>query len=287
MLKNAVSIALLVLLVISVFSAAFQIKPARAATITVPDDFPTIQQAIDASNEGDAVFVKPGIYYEHVFLNKNISLIGSGWLTTIIDGGGEPFKVVQISSYISASISGFTIRNTSYWGLDFGYDYLYGCPPGRRVIVTENAFIRCYFGIWPNESQCFTIYHNSFINNTYNAYCESPFSPVPLKMIWNNSCEGNYWGSFYNGTDMDKDGVGDTPYLSSAHDFYPLMSPYIQGDINHNSIVDILDGILLARAYASSPPKANWNPHCDLDENSEVDIYDALLLAEHFHEHYP
>jgi hypothetical protein len=32
--------------------------------ITVPDHFPTIQQAIVASNDGDTVFVRSGTYHE-------------------------------------------------------------------------------------------------------------------------------------------------------------------------------------------------------------------------------
>jgi hypothetical protein len=38
---------------------------------------------------------------------------------------------------------------------------------------------------------------------------------------------GNFW-SDYNGTDINKDGVGDTPYIIGADniDHYPLMTPY-------------------------------------------------------------
>lgn len=250
--------------------------------ITVPDEFPTIQQAVDAVDDGDTVFVKSGIYYEHVWINKNIALVGADWTTTIIDGNGSSSPVVSISYQVSANVSGFTIRNATSWGLNFG---TWARTSALPRVVTEVTFVNCFIGLWVNGSECFTIYHNSFLNCTYNARGAQRTNST--NQAWNNSCEGNYWGPNYNGTDADKDGVGDTPYLnmSVCWDFYPLMNPYIRGDINHDAIVDIFDGILLGAAYGKSPSDAHWNPHCDLNEDHQVDIFDALLLADHFNQH--
>ena len=40
-------------------------------------DFISIQDAINYSNDGDTIFVSDGSYYEHLFINKSISLKGS------------------------------------------------------------------------------------------------------------------------------------------------------------------------------------------------------------------
>ena len=75
----------------------------------VPYDFPTIQQAVNAANPGDTVFVYTGIYYENVMIDKSITLIGESKETTIINGNGNGDVVYVSASQVS--ISGFTIKN--------------------------------------------------------------------------------------------------------------------------------------------------------------------------------
>lgn len=54
----------------------------------IPEDYPTIQEGINAANPGDIIFVSSDTYYEHVIVNKTVSLMGEGKETTIIDGNG-------------------------------------------------------------------------------------------------------------------------------------------------------------------------------------------------------
>lgn len=94
---------------------------ARAATILVPDDYSTIQQAIDAASPGDTIHVRPGTYPEALSLYKSITLQALSFNpedptqnTSIIDSG--PSNIVS-TIFIPAGVSpmpairGFVIRH--------------------------------------------------------------------------------------------------------------------------------------------------------------------------------
>jgi nitrous oxidase accessory protein len=63
-------------------------QPAKtdATTIVVPDDYSRVQEAIDAANDGDTVFVKKGIYQEPTLeINKSLSIIGENVYNTTLN----------------------------------------------------------------------------------------------------------------------------------------------------------------------------------------------------------
>jgi len=160
-----------------------------------------------------------------------------------------------------------TIRGNSWYGIGLYYSL--------NNDVYKNLVTNNYVGITLFDSSDNLIVHNNFINNTEQIYSEFSIN------AWDNGCEGNYW-SDYNGTDLNGDGIGDTfvPWLNV--DYYPLMSPYVAGDINHDAIVDIFDAIIMSTAFGSTPQVPHWNPHCDLHEDNQIDIFDAIILAGNF-----
>lgn len=112
LLKGIVSwLVLILLLVFSLLALASNVPVVRAkpTIITVPDDYPTIQKAIDAANEGATIFVRNGTYSENVVLNKpNLTLIGEDKHTTVIDGNGESVVSLEVNN---TKIKGFTLQN--------------------------------------------------------------------------------------------------------------------------------------------------------------------------------
>lgn len=87
----------------------------KFSILRVPQDFETIQEAINNSTAGDTIFVSSGLFYERVIVNKTVSLMGEDRQTTIVDGsnGGT---VIQVTAS-NVRISGFKLQNSGWkWG---------------------------------------------------------------------------------------------------------------------------------------------------------------------------
>jgi hypothetical protein len=107
------------LLLVSV--ALIAAVPAAAIELRVPQEFATIQAAIDAAVLGDVVRVAPGVYVESLTISsKRVELVSEFVFSgdpadidaTVIDGAGGASVISVLSPAGSElSIRGFTIRN--------------------------------------------------------------------------------------------------------------------------------------------------------------------------------
>lgn len=95
--------------------------PASASIINVPDEYQTIQEGINASEDGDTVLVAPGVYAGTgnvgiTTAGKAIVVMGGqGAVNTVIDGEGSysGFNITNSEDWATV-IEGFTIRNITY-----------------------------------------------------------------------------------------------------------------------------------------------------------------------------
>jgi len=101
---NPRSFAVLLVILLSFSTLAILNVKGQTRTITVPDDYSTIQEAINNASDGDTVYVRSGVYIENPIINKTINLIGENKETTIIDVTAG-LKIQQ--GHIT--ITGFTI----------------------------------------------------------------------------------------------------------------------------------------------------------------------------------
>ncbi len=102
----------------------FASGPAQAATINVPDDYPTIQDAVDTATSGDQIRVGPGEWCGAV-IDKRLDLFGEGGATII--GCDEPFLAPRTELRIgfvlaSSNASGTTIRHFVFDGAGVSND---------------------------------------------------------------------------------------------------------------------------------------------------------------------
>jgi len=95
---------------------------AQAATWTVATDgsgdFDTIQGAIDAAADGDAIHLSAEVYYEPFdFLGKSVDIVGKGFDQTWIDGLGDYDQMITATQGEDIGLFGFGLTNAFHHGL--------------------------------------------------------------------------------------------------------------------------------------------------------------------------
>jgi len=170
----------LTLLLVGMLTSAFsvQLVKTQPKTIIVPDNYPTIQKAINNANDGDTIFVRNGTYYENIVVNKTASLIGESRDTTIIDGN-HIGTVVNITAR-QATVTNFTIRNS---GLKSLIDSGIGLYYANNCNVTQNKIINNNIGIKLTQSSHNILSGNEIADNKDNG--------VYIDKSLNNLISGN------------------------------------------------------------------------------------------------
>jgi parallel beta-helix repeat protein len=133
-----------------------------------------------------------------------------------------------------------TITSNTLYGIYNNYD-------SNENIFSNNLFSQDNYALRIKGSQKNTVYNNCFINNTWGVYfcCGAADNTAyhnvfklsksanihedqNLQNHFNITHEGGNYYDNYNGTDLNNDGFGDTPYIvegSSRTDTKPLMNP--------------------------------------------------------------
>lgn len=177
-------------------------------------DYDKIQGAIDNADEGDTIRVWEGTYYEHILVNKTVSLEGNGSEETTIDGA-ERDNVVSITSNW-ANFNGFRVRGSQgpFAGIYIEsnnnnifnnncsnyYTGIYLLDSSNCTITNNTCEKNDNLGIYLRDSKDCTIENNFCLLNRFGIYIVSSSHCK----ITNNTCLSNsedgigVWYSDYN-----------------------------------------------------------------------------------------
>lgn len=149
-------VMLIVLCSVVVSVSAAAATEAESRTVVVPDDYLSIQEAVDSAADGDVVLVKHGTYNGSVAINKQITLIGEDKTGTIIQGDWSLGGTVVLVEYDDVVVEKLTLKAA--------YD---AGPHGRGVHLlnvkgckVSDCNFATYVGVWLYEASDNTVENN-------------------------------------------------------------------------------------------------------------------------------
>jgi len=219
--------------------------------VRVPEDYPRIQEAINAATPEATIIIAAGTYYESVVIDKPLTIIGLPGSSTEFQGGGSGIAITLPPGASGTIITGIVVTN---WDQGIFFANSSNCKvygnimslmdesgivlEGKNAannIIYKNVFQGNNIAINLTKSSANNvIFHNNFIANTIPVYV----SPGVYVNIWDNDYPsgGNYWGGY---SDVDlrsgpyqnitgSDGIWDHSYVIDANnkDRYPLVKPF-------------------------------------------------------------
>ncbi|MHC4945154.1 MAG: right-handed parallel beta-helix repeat-containing protein [Planctomycetota bacterium] len=176
--------------------------PGPNVSFYVPDDFPTIQGAIDKAGSGDLILVRPGTYMENIdFIGKNIILqsCGGPYVTTIDGAALGSVVTFQTGETSFAVLDGFTIKNGKS-SLGAGVLCLDASPTISNNIIRKNEAVTQGGGIYCSGGTPL-ISHNTIMDNRAAGFLSqgggissNASSPtIEHNRIESNRTDGNAW----------------------------------------------------------------------------------------------
>ena len=135
-----------------------------ATTIYVPDNYVTIQEAVNAANEGDIIIARDGTYFENINVNKRLTIRSeNGYAFTTVIAANPKNHVFRVSAdYVN--INGLTITGATSNKLPEYAAGIYLELGVDHSNISDNNVSHNGDGIWIWNSS-----NNIIANNTANS----------------------------------------------------------------------------------------------------------------------
>jgi parallel beta-helix repeat protein len=208
---------------------------------TPSEDFTSIQDAINASSNGDTVFVYNGTYFENVVVNKTINLIGEDKDSTIIDAQGNGDVVYVNASWVN--ITGFLVKGS---GTGFG-DYA-GIELNnvQHCKITNNIVTSNTYGINLN----FANLNNITLNNASS----NDVKGIRLRSSDGNNISGNIASNSQDGICIitsEGNNVADNDVIYNIYGIY-VSSSGVNNIVGNNASLSRAKGIFIINSSGIS-----------------------------------
>jgi parallel beta-helix repeat protein len=171
-------------------------------TLKVPEQYATIQGAINDAYDGDTISVAPGVYDESITINKTVSLVGRNRETTVLDAG-----TILIENAADVTVSNFTLRNNNYDCI-FLYN-VYNCNVFENIIDSShtgillmNSNYNCVLGNSATNCSYGINLWNANNNNITTNVVANVTSAIQLHSSSGNTLSGNTVTASVDGIDL-------------------------------------------------------------------------------------
>ena len=293
----------------------------QPATYRAPEQYSTIQDALNVADYCDVVQVESGLFHGHLTIPEKVTLRGAGADQTTIDGGGADGSVVSMKA--GSEISDFTITGSGSGYFDsgiwhsqgnvrilrnritgnqvgvFSWCFDAGCDVNTRIqnnVIDHNARI----GVDANQTSIQHIINNTIVSNGRGVVLNNAASIAENNIIVNNTGDGLVGGArdatsryndvWHNGRNYlslspGTGGISADPLFLNAtqHNYHLLPNSPARDAGNPDPAYDDVDGTRNDMGRYGGPLALTpCDLEGDLDGNYIVNGDDLKIIADHW-----